>query len=133
MPSHVQSTPPSKAAHWTGYVITALPVILLLLSAVMKFSDSAPVSRGFVHYGIPARIVVPIGIAELVCTVIYLIPCTSVLGAILLSAYLGGATFTNLRVGDSFIGPVIVGVLLWGGLFLRDTRLRALIPFRCRQ
>ena len=71
-----------------------------------------------------------LGLLEFACAVIYLIPRTSVLGAILVTGYLGGAILTGLRVGDSVLAPAILGVLAWGGLFLRDTRLRALIPFR---
>jgi hypothetical protein len=130
MSSHAQSTPPSKAALWTGYILTALPALMLLFSAAMKFSNSAPVTQGFVHFGIPPGIVFSLGLTELACTIIYLIPGTSVLGAILLTGYLGGATFTTLRVGDSFFAPILLGVFLWGGLFLRDPRLRTLIPFK---
>lgn len=71
-----------------------------------------------------------LGILEIVCTVTYAVPRTAMLGAILLTGYLGGATATHVRIGDSFISPVILGVLVWGGLFLRDPRLRALIPLR---
>jgi hypothetical protein len=96
----------------------------------MKLMKPAPVLQGFVHLGIPENLIVSLGILEIVCTVIYLIPRSSVLGAILLTGYLGGATLATLRVGDSFFAPVVVGVLVWGGLFLRDPRLRALIPLR---
>jgi DoxX-like protein len=125
-----QTTPVSKKALWAGYIMSALPVLMLLLSGVMKLVKPAPVMQGFAHFGFPESLILPLGILELACTVIYLIPSTSVLGAILLTGYLGGATVTNLRVGDSSIFPVIMGVLIWGGLFLRDQRLRALIPLR---
>jgi hypothetical protein len=130
MSSDAQPTPPSKAALWTGYIMTALPALLLLFSAAMKFSNSASLAKGFVHYGIPPGLVFALGLTELACTIIYLIPCTAVLGAILLTGYLGGATFTTLRIGDSFFTPILVGVFLWGGLFFRDQRLRTLIPLR---
>ncbi|NJN37230.1 MAG: DoxX family protein [Nitrospiraceae bacterium] len=71
-----------------------------------------------------------LGVLELVCVILYIIPRTAVLGAILLTGYLGGAILTHLRVGDPFIGPVVFGVFIWGGLFLRDPRVRALIPVR---
>ena len=71
-----------------------------------------------------------LGVLELACTALYVIPRTSVLGAILLTGYLGGATVTHLRIGEPFWGPPLVGVFLWGGLYLRDPRLRALIPFK---
>jgi hypothetical protein len=86
---------------------------------------------GFLHYGYPERLLLPICIVEIVCAVLYAIPRTSVLGAILLTGYFGGATATHVRVGDPvFFVPVFLGVLVWGGLYLRDGRLRGLIPLR---
>jgi hypothetical protein len=126
-----QPEPVSKKMLWAGYIMSALPVLLLLMSAVMKFMKPAQIVQGFGHYGYPESLIVPLGIVEMACTVIYVIPRTSVLGAILLTGYLGGATATVVRMGDSFIMPVLVGVLVWGGLFLRDARVRALIPLRC--
>jgi hypothetical protein len=83
------------------------------------------------HYGYPEHLLLSIGMLEIGCTIVYMIPRTAILGAILMTAYLGGATATNVRVGDaSFIGPVLAGVLLWAGLYLQDGRLSALIPMR---
>ena len=83
------------------------------------------------HYGYPERLILCIGVLEVGCTIIYLIPRTAILGAILMTAYLGGATATNVRVGDpSFIGPVLAGIFVWAGLYLRDGRLSGLIPVR---
>ena len=132
MPSPSQSAPTSKKMLWASYIISAIPVLLLLISAAAKFAKPAPVVQGFTQqFGFPASYITPIGILELACTVIYLIPRASILGAILLTGYLGGATVTHLRVGDpAFVGAVIVGILVWGGLFFREPRLRALIPFR---
>lgn len=113
--------------------MSALPVLMLVMSAVMKFAKPQPVVESFAHLGIPETLALPLGILELVCTVIYLVPRTSVLGAILLTGYLGGATCTTLRVGDQFIPAVVLGVFVWGGLFLRDPRLRALIPLRRKE
>ena len=96
----------------------------------MKLMKPAPVVQGFAHFGYPESLALSIGILELACTVVYVIPRTSVLGAILLTGYLGGATATHVRIGDPFFVPVGLGVLVWGGLFLRDDRLRALIPLR---
>ena len=128
---HVTQTHPvSKKTLWAGYIMGALPVLLLLMSAVMKLIKPPPVVEGFAHLGLPESLALALGILELACTVVYLIPQTSVLGAILLTGYLGGATVTHLRVGDPFFMPVILGMLVWGGLFLRDPRLRALIPLR---
>jgi hypothetical protein len=124
------SAPVSKKMLWAGRVMSALPVAMLLMSAVMKFMKPAPVVEGFSHLGLPETLALPLGVLEFACTVVYLIPRTSILGAILLTGYLGGATLATLRVGDAFFAPVIFGVLVWGGLFLRDPRLRALIPLR---
>ena len=110
--------------------MSALPVLLLLSSAVMKFLKPASVVEGFAHLGYPESLALALGILELACTVVYVIPRTSVLGAILLTGYLGGATATHVRIGEPFFATVVVGVLVWGGLFLRDPRVRALIPLR---
>jgi len=125
-----QTPAPSKMLTWTGYVLSALPVLVLLLSAVMKLVKPASVVLGFAHFGYPEGLIVGIGIAELACTVLYLIPRTAVLGAILLTGYLGGATATCLRVGESWVTPVACGVLVWAGLALRDRRLREHLPLR---
>jgi hypothetical protein len=106
---------------------------MLLMSAVMKFVKPTQVVEGFVHLGLPEKLAFGLGILELACTVVYVIPRTAVLGAILLTGYLGGAIVTHLRVGDAFISPLIFGVLIWTGLFLREKRLRALIPLRSRR
>lgn len=120
----------SKAAFWTGWVMSALPALLLIFSAVMKFMHPKPVVDGFIKFGIPEHLIVPLGVVELACTIIYLFPRTAVLGAILLTGYLGGATCTTLRAGEALVPTVIIGVVLWGGLFLREPRLRALMPWR---
>jgi len=131
MQSATQTAPVSKKMLWAGRIISALPVLLLLFSGVMKLMKPAPLVQGFAQFGYPESLILKIGILEIFCTVVYMIPRTSVLGAILMTGYLGGATATNVRVGDpsSFI-PVLVGVLVWAGLYLRDDRLRALIPLR---
>jgi DoxX-like protein len=122
-------SPVSKAALWTGRVMSALPVLMLLMSGVMKLMKPKAVVDGFVQLGFSTGLITGIGILEIACTVIYIVPRTSVLGAILLTGYLGGAVCTTLRAGDpNFYMPAILGVLLWGGLYLRDARIRALIP-----
>jgi hypothetical protein len=130
MPSDTLPSPISKKALWAGWILSVLPALLLIFSAVMKFLAPPSVVQGFVHLGYPAGIAFGLGIIELACTAVYLIPCTSVLGAILLTGYLGGATASTLRVGDPYLMTPILGVLLWGGLYLRDPRLRVLIPLR---
>jgi hypothetical protein len=131
MPSNTQEAPVSKTKVLAGRILSALPALLLLFSGVMKLMKPAPVVQGFAHFGYPESHIPGIGILEIACTIIYLIPRTSVLGAILVTGYLGGATATNVRVGDpSFYATVFLGVLAWGGLYFREDRLRALIPLR---
>ncbi len=124
--------PVSRGMLWSGRVISALPVALLLMSATMKFLQPPDAVKGFEHLGWPLELAAPLGIVELICTVLYVIPQTSVLGAILLTGYLGGATATHVRIGEhaDIAGPVLAGVFVWLGLFLRDPRLRALVPWR---
>ena len=125
------ASPISKTALWTGRVMSALPVLLVLFGSVVKLMKTASVLEGFARAGIPERLIIPVGIIELVCVIVYLIPQTAVLGAILMTGLLGGATLTNLRIGDpTYPMPVVLGMLAWGGLYLRDVRLRDLIPTR---
>jgi len=126
----MQTDPLSKKMLWAGYIISALPVLLLFFSGAMKLVKSGSVVEGFVRFGYPESVAFAIGIVELACAALYVIPRTSVLGAILLTGYLGGATATHLRIGDPFFVPIVLGVMVWGGLFLRDARLRALLPLR---
>jgi hypothetical protein len=134
MQSGAQTAPGSKRRLWAGRIISALPVLLLLFSGVLKLIKPVSVVQGFARYGYPANLTLVIGLLELSCTVVYAIPRTAVLGAILLTGYLGGATATNVRVGDpSYFMTVLLGVLAWIGLYLRDDRLRALIFRRSGQ
>jgi hypothetical protein len=121
---------PSKAKLWTGYVLTAIPALMLMFSAGMKLMKPPMVVQGFIDLGYPEHLALPIGILELSVAVLFLIPRTAVLGAILVAAYLGGATATHVRLGQPFIGPVILGILAWIGLYLRVERLTALVPLR---
>ena len=133
MHSVVTPTPISKPALWTGRVMSALPILLVLMSSVMKLLKLPAVVEGFASAGLPQHLILTIGIIELLCVVVYAVPRTSVLGAILMTGLLGGATITTLRVGDpTYPMPVVLGMLAWGGLYLRDPRLRALIPLRQR-
>jgi DoxX-like family len=121
----------SKGALWTGRVMSALPVLLILFGSVVKLMKTTAAIEGFAHAGLPAKLIIPVGVIELICVVVYVIPRTAVLGAILMTGLLGGATLTGLRIGDPSVPiPVILGMLAWGGLFMRDVRLRALIPLR---
>ncbi len=123
-------SPVSKKLRWVGYIMSALPVPLLLMSGVMKVTTSPMATEGFVHLGYPEGVAVWIGIVELLCLALYIVPQTAVLGAILLTGYLGGATASHVRMGEPFHMAVLLGVVLWGGLYLRDVRLRALLPLR---
>lgn len=127
----VRTVSVSKTALWAGRIASALPVLLLLFSAVMKFLRLPQVVEGIHKFGYSDHIIVTLGVIEVTCTILYLIPATAVLGAILLTGYLGGATATHVRIGDpAFVGAVLCGVLVWLGLFLRDRRVRELIPLR---
>jgi len=131
MDSATQAAPISKGSLWTGRILSAIPVFLLLTSAIAKLMKPPNVLEGFAKFGYSEGMIVKLAIIELAFTAIYLIPRTSIFGAILLTAYLGGATATHARVGDpAFVGPILTGVLLWLGLYLRDERLRALVPLR---
>jgi uncharacterized membrane protein YphA (DoxX/SURF4 family) len=130
MQTELQAPPASKAKLWAGYVASALPVLMLLLSGVMKLIKAAPVVEAFDHLGWPESLALALGILEIGCTAVYLIPRSAVLGAILLTGYLGGAIATHVRIGEQFFGPLIFGVLVWVELYLRDDRLRALLPLR---
>jgi hypothetical protein len=121
----------SSKGLWAGRIISALAALLLLFSGAMKLLKVPAVIVGMAHYGYPEHLILCIGMIEIGCTIIYLIPRTAILGAVLMTAYLGGATATNVRVGDpSFIAPVLDGLFVWAGLYLRDERLSALIPWR---
>ena len=121
----------SRGVLWTSRLLSAMPVLFVLLGSVLKLMKTASVIQGFAQAGVPARLIVPVGLIELTCVVVYLVPSTSVLGAILLTGLLGGATVTTLRIGDpTYPMPILLGMMAWGGLYLRDRRLRALIPLR---
>jgi hypothetical protein len=128
----VEATGPnSKKMIWAGRVISAIPVLLMLFSAGMKFAKPVQVVEGMVRFGYPESLLFLLGVLEFLSCVVYLIPQTAVLGAILMTGYLGGATASNVRIGDpSYMMTVFLGVCVWGGLFFRDERVRALIPFR---
>ena len=127
-----QSKKPART--WPGYVISGLPALFLLLDAVGKLIKPAPVVQGTIELGYAESVIVPLGVVLLLSTLLYVIPRTSVLGAILLTGYLGGAVATHVRVGNPLLThmlvPVYLGAMLWLGLYLRDARLRELVPLR---
>jgi hypothetical protein len=123
----------SKKALWTGRVISTLVVLFLTFDGVMKVIKEVHVQAASAELGFPVNTIAVIGVILLVSTAFYLIPRTSILGAILLTGYLGGAIASQMRIGKPLfetIFPAIFGVLIWAGIFLRDKRLRALIPLR---
>ena len=133
MESVTENTIVSTKTLWAGRIMSYLPALFLLFDAISKLVKPAPVVEATVALGYPESVVVPLGIVLLICTVLYLIPKTAVLGAILLTGYLGGAVATHVRISDSLFTiffPVIFGILIWGGLYLRDERLRMLIPLK---
>jgi len=123
----------SKKTLWIGRIVSGLLILFLLFDGAMKLVKPAIVVEGTVRLGYPEYTIVPIGIMLLISTIFYAIPRTSVLGAILLTGYLGGAVATHIRVGGTEfekLFPIIMGVFVWGGLYLRDASLRRLIPLR---
>ena len=129
--TEAQVAAPATGMLWTGRVISGLVVASMIFDGVTKILRWAPAVAGTVQAGYPERMVVPIGIAALVSALLYALPRSAVLGAILLTGFLGGATATNVRLASPlFVFPVGCGVLVWLGLYLRDARLRALLPLR---
>ena len=131
MSSDIQTT--SKGRLWAGRIIGGLPALFLLVDAIMKLVKPVPVIEATVKLGYPESVIIGLGIVLLASTILYLIPRTAVLGAILLTGYLGGAVATHVRVQEgwfSILFAVTFGVLLWAGLWLRDGRLQKLIPLR---
>jgi hypothetical protein len=120
----------SPTRRWIGRIVTAIPVLFLIFDFSIKLAHIKPVTDSFAQLGVPDRLAVTIGVLELICLVIYLIPRTRALGAVLLTGFLGGAIMLHVRVGDPLFShvlfPVYIGALLWIGLYLRDPRLRAL-------
>ncbi len=118
---------------WAGRIIGALPVVAMVMSSAMKLARQPQVIELFAgKLGYPESALAALAVVELSCTVLYAIPRTAVLGAILMTGYLGGAVATHVRVGDVFAIPLALGILAWVGLYLRDARLRALVPLRRR-
>ena len=123
----------SSARVWAGRIMSWLPALFLIADAIMKLMKPAFVVDANVQLGYHSSAIIPLGVLLLVITIIYLIPRTAVLGAILLTGYLGGAVATHVRVGTEtfpIVFAIVFGVLLWGGLYLRDRRVSSLIPLR---
>ena len=136
MQSATQTAPVSTKTLWTGRVFSGLAVLFLLFDAVFKLVRPTPaaVVDAFNKVGYPPTLAANLGLLLLACVVVYVIPRTAVLGAILLTGYLGGAVATHVRIGDPLFShvlfPVYMGLFIWGGLYFREERVRALIPLR---
>ena len=134
MISTTHSVAASAGAVWSARILTVIPILFLTFDTVIKLMRVDPVIDSFNQLGYPARLALAIGLLELVCLVLYIVPATSVLGAVLLTGYLGGAIATHVRVESPLLThvmfPIYVALFLWGGLFLREPRLRMLIPAR---
>jgi hypothetical protein len=134
MTSGTRAAPVSNKGLWAGRIMGALAVLFLLFDSLIKVMKLPQAVEGSTALGYPAGVVRGIGIVELICLLIYVIPRTSVLGAILLTGYLGGAVATHVRVGSPLLThilfPIYVALLIWGALFLPDPQLRRLIPLK---
>lgn len=132
METETQSTGP-MSRRWAGLAMSLIPALFLLLDGVMKLFKPGFVIEATTKLGYSESVIIPLGVVCLACTLLYLLPRTAVLGAILLTGYLGGAVASHLRAGDAWFPiffPVVFGALLWGGLVLRDERLGWLVPWR---
>jgi hypothetical protein len=133
MQSAAQPATTSKTSLWAGRILSTLALLLFAFTAMFGVIKPETAKQGFAHYEYPASAMLRITIVEAACAILYAIPGTSILGAILLTGYLGGATATHVRVGEPFFLPIMVGVVVWLGLYLRDDRLRLLIPLRSQR
>ena len=124
----------SKKQQMTERILSAIPILFLIMDSIPKILVLDPVVEATTQLGYPESVIPGIGILLLICTILYAVPQTAILGAILLTGYLGGAVATHVRVGNPLFShvlfPVYLGILLWGGLYLRDTLLRTFIPLR---
>jgi hypothetical protein len=134
MQATVQAAPASKTGIRIGLILTAIPTLFLLFDSTIHILKIQPVVESAAQLGYSVDVIGVLGFVELICLALYVIPRTSVFGAVLLTGYLGGAISTNLRIGaplfSNVLFPVYVALMLWGGLYLRDARLRALFPLR---
>jgi DoxX-like family len=131
----MSQTSVSKKNLWIARIVSGLPALFLLVDGAMKLVKPAVVVEATTKLGYAESLILPIGMLLIVCTILYLVPATSVLGAILLTGYLGGAVATHVRANEGvfpIVFPIIFGALLWLGLYIQDMRLRTLIPLRTR-
>jgi len=114
----------SRKAIWTGWALSVLVSLTFVFSAVMKLIVHPEVVKGVAHLGLPESLIRPLGFVELLCVVVYLVPTTAVLGAILFTGFVGGTIITHLRVGEPVYANILLGILIWVGLYLRHPRVR---------
>ncbi len=136
MPTESQTAPASRTTLWAGRILTALVVLFLLVDGAMKVLKAAPVMEACAQLQVPERVIPGLGVVLIVAALIFAIPRTSALGAILLTGYFGGATWAHVRMGGPvlpMVFPSLFSLLIWGGLFLREPRLRALLSMRLPQ
>jgi DoxX-like family len=117
---------------WVGRAVSVVASLPFVMSATMKLMALPEVTTGMAHLGVPEPLMRPLGVLEMLCVAVYLVPATSTLGAILFTGFVGGAIQTHLRVGENVLVQIVLGVLIWLGLYLREPRLQALLPLRRR-
>ena len=125
-----KARPKRGAMFWAGWVLTVLLSLMLAMGGVLNVVRAQPAVEGLTKYGYPPGVLVPLGVVVLASVALYLVPRTAVLGAILLTGYLGGAVNTNVRAGEPWFMAAVFGALVWLALYLRDARVRALMPLR---
>ena len=134
MQSDTQTAPLATKTLWTGRILSGIAALFMVFDGVIHVMRIPPVVDAFAQLGYPVSLALGLGVLELICVAVYVIPRTAVLGAILLTGYLGGAIAAQVRIGSPLLSttlfPVYVAAMLWGGLYLRDDRLRTLIPLR---
>lgn len=130
MQATAKTVPATKTATWAGYILTTLIVLFMLMDATMHIAKPSYVVASFIKLGFPVSLSLTIAIVALLGTVLYAIPRTSILGAILLTGYLGGATAIQVRIDGSYWFSIVFGILVWLALYLRDEKLRELLPLR---
>jgi DoxX-like family len=134
MSTHSQGSSSSKAMLWAGWGMSGVTVVFMLFDGISKLALERHVVEATTKIGYPEGVIRPLGIVILTCTILYAIPRTAIFGAILLTGFLGGAVASKVRLEDPLFGSILfgvyVGILAWGGLYLRDDRIRALLPWR---
>ena len=134
MEATIQTSPISKGKLWTARIMSGIAVLFLVFDCAIKLIKESHAVEGTVQLGYPESSVVIIGIIETICLALYVTPRTSILGAILMTGYLGGAIATHVRLENPLFShvlfPIYIAILLWGGLYLHDRQLQALVPFR---